>query len=138
MLPFSFLSLGIRALPYLAVTAASIYLTSQWMSWKNEGKLSDLRAELNQQCEAAAEKLKGANDELQRTQADIAGKLAKYKRLHPNTCVKLSESAQSTASGGEYAGSGGAVAGSSDDFRDYFADCEEYRSQRIILEGLLK
>ena len=130
MLPFSFLSLGIRALPYLAVTAVSIYLTSQWMGWKNEGKLNDLREQLNVQCKAAAAEMERANDELQKANTDIAGRLSRYKRLHPNTCVKLSESAQPAPGWRGYVGT--------DELLDFAAECETYRSQRIILEGLLK
>ena len=85
---------------------------------------------MTSQCNAAAERLKGVNDELQKDKADIAGKLARYKRLHPATCVAVSENAKPAASGVGYVGT--------DALYDYAAECEEYRRQRITLEGLLK
>lgn len=85
---------------------------------------------LTSQCNAAAERLKGVNDELLRGQKDIASKLAKYKRLHPATCVAVSQSAKPASGGVGYVGA--------HELLDFAAECEEYRRQRITLEGLLK
>lgn len=85
---------------------------------------------LTSQCNAAAERLKGVNDELQKDKADIAIKLARYKRLHPATCVAVSQSAKPTSGGVGYVGA--------HELLDYAAECEEYRKQRIVLEGLLQ
>jgi len=53
MLPFSFLSLGIRALPYLAAAGIAVWITANWMSWRNESALENQKEQLNLQCEAA-------------------------------------------------------------------------------------
>lgn len=71
---------------------------------------------------------KKADDALRVDRDAIAAKLAGLKRLHPTTCVtpatgKTIVSGVST----EHAGQGGAVTGSTDDFRDYFAECETIR-----------
>jgi hypothetical protein len=85
---------------------------------------------LTSQCATAAERLKGVNDELQRDKASITRRLADYKRLHPNACITVSESAKPTTGGRGYVGA--------HELLDYAAECEEYRKQRIVLEGLLQ
>ncbi|NDG18432.1 MAG: hypothetical protein EB117_09190 [Betaproteobacteria bacterium] len=100
------------------------------MEWRNEAALANQKEQLNAQCEAAAKTLREANDELQRGQTDIASRLAKYKRLHPSTCVIVSESADTTSGWRGYA--------RADELLDFAAECEGYRQQRIALERLLK
>ncbi len=54
------------------------------------------------------------------------------KRVHASQNVIPKPN--SIGTGAEYAGLGGTVTGTTDDFRDYFAKCETYRIERIELE----
>lgn len=93
--------------------------------------LDEQKAMLIAACETDKQKTKEANDALQKSAHDIAGKLAAYKRLHPSSCVPVAGVAQPAPRGAGHAGEDGI---SSDWLREYAAECEAYRQQRIILE----
>lgn len=90
---------------------------------------------LNAQCDSDKKTTKEANDAIQQNMSTIASKLNADKRLHPSVCITPSSRLAKYPAGGagEHAGQGGTVAGTSDDFRDYFAECEQYRSEVILL-----
>lgn len=98
--------------------------------------LSEQAAAYTSQCDADKAKTKEANDALQKSNNDIAARLARYKRLHPNACV-VPQPGGTVAPGGG-AGHAGGNGISTDWLRDYAARCETYRQQRIVLEGLLQ
>lgn len=98
--------------------------------------LSEQAALYTSQCDADKAKTKEANDALQKSADDIAARLARYKRLHPNTCVMPQADGTLPAGGG--AGHAGGDGVSTDWLREYAAQCEAYRRQRIVLEGLLR
>ena len=83
------------------------------------------------QCNADKEKTRIANDKLQTERDHIAAALATYKRLHPVRRIVPAEQPELRRDRAEYAGRDGAVAGNSDDFRDYAARCETYRTELI-------
>lgn len=91
----------------------------------------------NLQCTKDKALTKEANDELQISRDRIAKQLADAKRLHPTSSVKPSRKPNPEPAWAGYASGDGAVTGTSDDFRDYAAKCETYRSERITLEQFL-
>lgn len=90
----------------------------------DEQKLADQKA-----CNVEKETTRRANDTLQTDRDRIAADAARYKRLHPVSCIIPARQPNLRGSGAEHAGGNGAVAGSTDDFRDYAATCERYRSE---------
>jgi hypothetical protein len=82
-------------------------------------------------CQSTAVKTKEANDVLQKSRDVIANRLAAAKRVQ-SSCVHIKPNAQS--SGAEHAGSNGI---SSEWLLEYAAQCETYRSERIVLEEFL-
>ncbi len=88
-------------------------------------------------CNTAKEITRKANEQLQNDRDRIASDLAKYKRMHPTSCVIPSKRPNTGSGGTEYAGGNGAVAGTSDDFREYAATCETYRSEVIACINFL-
>jgi hypothetical protein len=77
----------------------------------------------------------GANDALQKNINIISSKLAASKRVHPANCLLAAPIKTDTSSGGgQHAGQNGI---SSDWLRDYAAECETYRQQRIVLEKFI-
>lgn len=122
-----------RTIAVVVITAwVTYHLTVTVTRWNMESE----KAAIKEQCETEKLKTKEANDALQKSQSDIAARLAMYKRVQSN--CNLSISTKPTSGGYEYARSDGRIIGTSDDFRDYAAECETYRQQRIILEELLK
>jgi hypothetical protein len=81
------------------------------------------------QCETEKQTTRKANDTLQNDRDRIAADLARYKRLHPRSCVIPARQSDVREGGAEYAGGNGVVAGTTDDFRDFAATCERYRSE---------
>lgn len=89
---------------------------------------------LIRQCTTNLQKLERANDELQKSLASNAARDAKSKRLHPTQSVlPRSSVAKLPAGGAGYAGQNGAVAGTSDDFRDFAHECNDYRTEIIAI-----
>lgn len=126
MWPFNLLNLS----THLAALAAGVWITAEIMAGNCQSKLESQAQTIQSQCNETAKTLKEANDELQRSQANIAGRLAKYKRMQPSACVTVSKGSVDAASGSGYVGA--------HELLDYAAECEQYRQQRITLEGLLK
>lgn len=90
------------------------------------------------QCNADKEKTRITNDKLQNERDRIAAALATYKRLHPVRRVIPSGNPELLIGRGEHAGQNGIVAGTSDDFRDYGAECEKYRTEVMTCISFLK
>ena len=99
---------------------------------RREAALSEQHDLLTKSCNDDKQKAKEANDALQQTAADISSKLATYKRLHPSSCILPGTGkAEPSAGGAGHAGGDGIDTGT---LRDFAAQCETYRQQRIILE----
>ena len=114
---------------------AYIQIDGWWTERKHEQALADQKAALEKSCKENAAITKGANDELQKKYYDIASKRDYYKRLYENSIVvPAPRSTEPVSLGEQYARRNGAVAGTTDDFRDYAAKCESYRQERITLE----
>lgn len=88
----------------------------------------------NNQCDADKKTTKEANDEIIKNLSDINAKRNAAKRMHATVCVTPAPSTAQLPTGGDgkYAGQNGAVVGTSDDFRDFGAECEIYRSEMTI------
>jgi hypothetical protein len=105
------------------------------MSWRNEAlKVPSLNAALSE-CQAAGTKTKEINDDLQKERERIASRLATIKRMHSNRCLTILSHTGDAGAG--HAGRDGTITGTTDDFREYAARCNTYRSERIALEKLL-
>lgn len=87
-------------------------------------KLADTKS-----CSAAQAITKGENDALQNDHARIAADLARYKRLHPDSCLYFTESGQLQSAAGQHANLHGISTGW---LRDYAALCETLRSELSI------
>lgn len=81
------------------------------------------------------ERLEKANDEIQ-TAYDGIRKYRESKRM-PVQCLYPGGSGILATSGDGHAGGNGAITGTTEDFRDYGARCEEYRRERILLDARL-
>lgn len=105
------------------------------MSWRSEAqKVPGLSAALSE-CQAAKTKTKEINDDLQKERERIASRLTAIKRVHANRCLTIL--AYTGDAGAGYAGRDGTITGTTDDFREYAARCNIYRSERITLEKLI-
>jgi hypothetical protein len=93
------------------------------------GELKAQATRLESICTADQKLTKGKNDELRKDRDAIARRLADYKRLHPASPVIPAPSREAIVGKARegYAGGYGAVAGSTDEFRDYGAECELIR-----------
>jgi hypothetical protein len=84
-----------------------------------------------EQCNAEKEITRNANEQLKNDRNRIANDLARYKRLHPMSCIIPAIPDDVRGGRAEHARGNGAVVGTSDDFRDYAARCEGYRSEVV-------
>lgn len=90
---------------------------------------------LTRQCTTNIQKIERANDELQKAKADNAARAIEYKRLHPTKHIlPRSGVAKLRPSGRGHAIENGEVVGSTDDFRDFAEECNDYRSDRISID----
>lgn len=118
------------ALSFLLHTVDVNRIEKMW-----QGKLDDQKIALEKQCKADQAITKGINDDLQKNYDSIARKLATVKRVQPARCIIPTTSEAFVAPGGSgHAGQNGI---STDWLRDYAAECETYRSQRIGLEKFI-
>lgn len=126
---------------YLLIACGLLVMAATWrvLDWRNDAHL--LSAEKlahsrdNAKCESDKLLTKGANDALQTDRDRIAAKLAGLKRLHPERCVPVVASpAKLTISAGGFSGAHGVASGA---LRDFAADCNITRSERIVLEKFL-
>lgn len=123
-------AVGAFALSFLLHTIDVSFIEASWRH-----KLDDQKIALEKQCNDDKAITKGTNDDLQKAYDSIAGKLAASKRMQPARCViPASGKAEPPAGGAEHAGQNGI---STDWLRDYAAECETYRSQRIGLEKFI-
>jgi len=83
-------------------------------------------------CKAEQDKTKEANDALVKDRDRIARDAARYKRLHPNTCLYPAGEGKLQPVAGEHAGVHGI---STDWLRDYAAVCETLRSELAVCIG---
>ena len=120
------------------ILVPAVILALQVLSWRNQAlQLPKVKSALSS-CESGKALTKETNDALQKDRDIIARKLASVKRMQPMSCVTPSRKPDLIYAGREYARTDGAVAGTSDDFRDYAAECETYRSERIRLESFIE
>ena len=83
-------------------------------------------------CKDAQDITTGENDALTNDRDRIAADAAKYKRLHPDACLYLSNDGKLFTGRDKHA----AVHGISTDWlRDYAALCETYRSELMVCTG---
>lgn len=101
----------------------------------HQAALKEQKTSLEEKCKADQAITKGANDALQQKYNSVNSKLAALKRVQPARCVvPVTGRADAAAGGGGYAGQNGI---STDWLRDYAAECETYRGQRIALEQFI-
>ncbi len=102
--------------------------------YKNQ--LKQQKTQLEKTCADDKATTERGQHELQTRYDDITGKLAAAKRMQPSRCVvpTITGTAHAPAVGPEHAGQNGI---SSDWLRDYAAECESYRSDRIALEKFI-
>lgn len=99
--------------------------------WREKAnQLAGVKSALSS-CQTNQTLTKEANDALQKERDTIAGRLARAKRVQQSRCVPVSNASNTQPTRAEHAGSNGI---SSDWLLDYAAQCETYRSERIILE----
>lgn len=97
--------------------------------------LASLKVELQAECDADKKITQEANYALHKQMDDVARKLAAAKRMRPSRCiVPSSNPAGVIGSGGQHAGQDGI---SSDWLRDYAAECEIYRQERVTLDKFI-
>jgi len=120
----------------LAIAIPSAILLLQVMSWRSDAlELPRVKEELSEtitKCNATRE----INNDLQKERERIASRLANIRRMHANSCLTILSNPVDAGAG--HAGRDGAITGTTDDFREYAARCNNYRSERIALEKLLK
>lgn len=123
-------AIGAFALSFLLHNADVRRIEASW-----QDKLDQQKVDLEKKCKADQAITKGANDDLQKKYDSIAGKLAVAKRLQPARCIVPASSKTIAPGGGNgHAGQNGI---SSDWLRDYAAECETYRTQRVTLEKFI-
>ena len=97
--------------------------------------LTEQRATLEAQCTADKAVTERANNDLQADYAAIARKLAHAQRLRPSRCVvPTADATVPPSGGGEHAGQNGISTGW---LREFAAECEAYRAERMTLESFL-
>jgi hypothetical protein len=111
-------------------------LVLQVLVWRSQAQELPRLKDALSDCQAAGTKTREINDELQKERERIAARLTNIKRLHANRCLAILSNAD--AGGAGHARVDGVITGTTDDFREYAARCNNYRSERIALERLLK
>jgi hypothetical protein len=84
-----------------------------------------------EQCNLEKNITRKANDQLQTDRKRVSSDLARYKRMHAVSCVIPSSPSQLQPDRGKHAGGNGAVAGTSDQFREFASRCESYRVELL-------
>ena len=119
--------------------AAILCLLVMWQvsRWRDKAhELDGVKSALSS-CEASKTVTKEANDELQRDRDTIAAKLARARRVQ-SRCVPVASGKPVTIKvGAEHAGSN-ARGLRTEWLLDYAAQCETYRSERIVLEKFIE
>ena len=119
----------------LAIAIPSALLALQVLSWRSEAlKVPGLESALSN-CEAGKRITTEANDALQKDRNTIAARLAAAKRVRAN-CVLVSSPANPGETRAEHARRNEQGI-SSHWLLDYAAVCEQYRSERIVLEKFI-
>lgn len=119
------------------ILVPAVILALQVLSWRNQALQLPRVKDALSSCESGKLLTKETNDALQKDRDVIARKLSAVKRVQPVSCVTPARKPDLIYAGREYARADGSVAGTSDDFRDYAAECETYRSERIRLESFI-
>jgi len=116
----------------VAIAIPAALLVLQVLAWRSQAlELPRVKQDLSN-CQASGAKTKEINDDLQKERERIAARLASIKRMHENRCLTILSNPIDAGAG--YAGRDGAITGTTDDFREYAARCNAYRSERIALE----
>jgi len=111
--------------------AAALLLVNHW---RNQSNLYEAAKNEVAECHSSITKTKELNDALEAKRETVAKQLTAYKLRHPNTCLQLPNS-QSV--GTKPASGNGTITGTTDDFRDYAAQCANYWNERQQLEQSL-
>ncbi len=133
-MPLNWFNIGIGAAGAFALSFLLHTVDVAWIEARHRTELVNLETSLKEKCESDKQITKDANDGLQKQIGIIAGKLAASKRLRATCIVPVTGKDNPAAAGGKHAGQNGI---SSDWLRDYAADCETYRQQRITLESFI-
>lgn len=121
---------GIYALVALALFAAGSLTGWHERVLREPAMLEAQKTADNKQCNIDKQKTKEINDEIVKDRDAIAARLSALKLQHPMRCVPVTGKTKLPAGGREHAGqNGGSV--SSDELRDYAAECEGYRTEVI-------
>lgn len=108
------------------------FIEKSWQKKLDDQHTADVAA-----CDKDKAITKGTNDALQKDRDAIARKLADFKRMQPSHCVPVAALKTEPATGGDgHAGQNG-IGLESDWLREYAAECENYRRQRITLESFI-
>ncbi len=123
-------------LAIVAVFYAGYHVRGAFDQIAADKALAAQEEKLTKVCESDKQTTKEAQDALQKQYTIIADKLAATKRMRPAACIipQHPDSSNVASIGGKYAGQNGI---SSDWLRDYAAECETYRQQRISLEAFI-
>ena len=130
----NYFQLAIAAIIFTVGTIVG-WNVSGWISdWETSAKLMKQASAMTLQCDNATKRTKDANDELQKNYARIRNRLA-ADRLRGSKCtIPLGSEALAILARAGYAGHDGI---STDWLREYAAQCEIYRSERIVLEKFI-
>lgn len=128
-----------KILLYIAMMTATVYATYCVLDWRADSHALAAEKALHaadlKQCKADKLITEEANRDLQNDRDAIAINLAAAKRMHPDTCLAvIPGQASIVEAGAGHASVGRTITGTTDDFRDYFARCRTYQSERIRLE----
>ena len=123
---------------------ATIYSTYVWNAGathehsKWASREAVIRNEAQEACNNQKAITEKANADLQNSRDRIAADLNRYKRLHPLSCIAPAKHSGIQHGWAEHATGNGTVAGTSDDFREYAAKCESYRSEALACQAFIQ
>lgn len=103
---------------------------------KQRAELSSITLQLEAKCKAEKKLTEESNGSLHKNYSSIEHKRDDAKRLQSSSCIGLSIAGKVDAksAGGGHAAENGIE---TDWLRDYAADCERYRQERIALEDFI-
>lgn len=120
---------------FLAVFGAGWYVKGNIDDNRLERALSAQQLQLTQQCDKQKKVTEDANESYAAQVSTITAKLNKY-RMQPSKCVAItSNAANFSTSGRGYAAKNGVTDTA---LREYAAECEIYRTQRVTWDKWLE
>lgn len=102
----------------------------------HQAEIITLTQSLNKKCDEAKKLTEESNGSLHKNYSSVERKRDDAKRVQPSSCIGLSVAgkADTKSAGGGHAAENGIE---TDWLRDYAADCERYRQERIALEDFI-